>query len=74
MLSIIVGIGVIKEGVTDYSRHQSDKKMNATPVKKIGSLEKGPNDTVNIELKDVRVGDIVVLGNKDQIPADCVVL
>lgn len=48
--------------------------MNATPVKKIGSLEKGPNDTINIELKDVRVGDIVVLGNKDQIPADCVVL
>jgi phospholipid-translocating ATPase len=48
VLSIIVGIGVIKEGVTDYSRHQSDKKMNATPVKKIGTLEKGPNHIVNI--------------------------
>jgi hypothetical protein len=33
VLSIIVGIGVIKEGVTDYSRHQSDKKMNRINAK-----------------------------------------
>ena len=40
VLGIIITIGVIKEGISDYSRHQSDKKTNATPVMKIGTLDR----------------------------------
>lgn len=65
---------MLKEGITDYSRHQSDKKVNSTPVQKIGTLAKGPSHIVKTCLKDVKVGDILVLDDKQQIPADCVVL
>ena len=40
VLGIIITIGVIKEGISDYSRHQSDKKTNATTVMKIGTLDR----------------------------------
>lgn len=74
VLSAIIFIGVLKEGLSDWSRHKSDKRTNETPVRKIGTLEKGPNHHVNICLRDVKVGDILVLKDKEQIPADCVVL
>lgn len=74
VLGVIIFIGVLKEGITDYSRHQSDKKVNSTPVNKIGTLAKGSNHNVKTCLRDVKVGDILVLEDKQQIPADCVVL
>lgn len=74
VLSAIIFIGVLKEGLSDWSRHKSDKRTNETPVRKIGTLEEGPNHKVNICLRDVKVGDILVLKDKEQIPADCVVL
>ncbi len=60
-LGIIVFIGLLKEGITDYQRHQSDKKINATTVNKVGTLDDGPNKTVKTQLKDTKVGDIIVL-------------
>lgn len=74
VLGVIIFIGVLKEGITDYSRHQSDNKVNRTEVQKIGTLAKGSQHIVKTCLKDVNVGDILVLEDKQQIPADCVVL
>jgi magnesium-transporting ATPase (P-type) len=74
VLGAIIFIGVLKEGLSDLSRHKSDKKTNETPVRKIGTLEAGDKHKVNICLRDVKVGDILVLKDKEQIPADCVVL
>lgn len=74
VLGAIVVIGIFKEGITDYQRHQSDKKTNATTVNKIGTFEDGPNRIVKTELQNIKVGDIIVLWDKQQVPADCIVL
>jgi magnesium-transporting ATPase (P-type) len=73
-LSLNVMLGIFNEGISDYSRHLSDKKINTTTVNKVGTLENGPNRIVKTELQNIKVGDIIVLGDKQQIPADCVVL
>jgi magnesium-transporting ATPase (P-type) len=75
VLGIIIFIGVLKEGITDYARHQQDKRTNNTPVKKVGNLKKGTEDhIVKTKLMDVKVGDILYLEDRQIIPADCVVL
>ena len=74
VLGAIVLIGIFKEGITDYQRHQSDKKTNSMTVNKVGTLEDGPNRIVKTQLSNIKVGDIIVLGDKQQIPADCIVL
>lgn len=64
VLGAIIIIGIFKEGITDYQRHQSDNKINATTVNKVGTLENGPNRIVKTELKDIKVGDIIILSDK----------
>jgi len=62
VLSIIIFIGVLKEGITDYARHKTDFKTNNEPVKKIGVLDKNnPDHIVKSKLMDVKVGDILYL-------------
>jgi magnesium-transporting ATPase (P-type) len=43
-------------------------------VNKVGTLEDGPNRIVKTQLSNIKVGDIIVLGEKQLIPADCIVL
>jgi len=75
VLGIIIFIGVLKEGITDYARHKLDAKVNNTPVKKIGNMdENDAKHVVDTKLMDVKVGDILYLEDKQIIPADCIVL
>jgi len=81
VLGIIVFIGVLKEGLTDYARYKLDKKVNNTAVKKLGHLQSGPcrmeagdKRVVDTKLMDVKVGDVLVLNDKQIIPADCIIL
>lgn len=74
VLGIILTIGILKEGLTDYSRHQQDKRTNNTPTIKIGGVSNDQDEFVSTRLADIKVGDVLFLKDKSQIPADCVVL
>lgn len=64
VLSIIIFIGMIKEGLTDYARHKQDARTNNTPVVKIGCKNQDDkNFKVDSTLKDVKVGDVLFLEN-----------
>ena len=71
VLSIIVIIGISKEGITDYIRYKSDKKINAVECIKI---ENGDQKHVPVKLQDVKVGDVLFLSDKQIVPADFVIL
>lgn len=72
-------LGVTKEFVGELKRYKEDKKVNATPVTRLmkhGSPAKG-GDPLSWEqtcLADVRVGDIIRIDDREQVPADCVLL
>jgi P-type E1-E2 ATPase len=70
VLSIIFIIGISKEGITDYIRYKSDKKINAIECIKI---ENGDQKHV-VKLQDVKVGDVLFLSDKQIVPADCDIL
>jgi P-type E1-E2 ATPase len=81
VLSIIISIGVIKEGITDYARYKNDQRTNRQKVTKLGRFGSGPvrlqdgdNRPVSTTLQDVKVGDVLLLNHGSQIPADCIVL
>ena len=74
-LLIIILIGLLKEGITDYARHREDWRINNTPIYKMGNVDRtASNHKVTYTLKDVKVGDIVFLDNGQLVPADCVLL
>lgn len=70
VLSIIICIGIFKEGITDYTRYKSDKKINTVECLRNETLEK----QVNVQLQEVKVGDILFLQDNQIIPADCIIL
>lgn len=57
-LCLILLIGVLKEGFTDYARHRSDAKINQTQVVRMQHSER-----VSYALQDVKVGDVIFLGD-----------
>ncbi|EDV26490.1 uncharacterized protein TRIADDRAFT_23045 [Trichoplax adhaerens] len=68
-LVIVLGITAAKDGVDDYKRHQSDRKINnrEATVLQNGSFQP-------IKWKDVKVGDIVRIENNQHVPADILLL
>ena len=69
-LIVIVFLTCIKEGLEDLKRHRSDKKTNNRPQDVLvdGSLENG------VRWRDLRVGQLVIVRDRDQIPADLVLI
>lgn len=61
-LCIIIGMGMLKEGLADLKRYQQDRRVNNTPVKKVcltesnfltQDLTKSPDVSVNSAEKDL---------------------
>ena len=71
VLTVIVSLGVMKEGITDYMRNASDKRINNILCQKISTFDK---KLTQVQLRDVHVGDILVLSDGETVPADCVLL
>ncbi|KAF0697361.1 hypothetical protein As57867_011902, partial [Aphanomyces stellatus] len=68
-LLIVFSTAAIKEVSEDIRRHKSDNKVNSKPVR---ILRNGvPQECM---WKDVVVGDLLVMKNGDEVPADCLVL
>ena len=76
-------LGVTKEFVGELKRYKEDKIVNATPVKRMalpGSdtyAQKGTDSGILYEdtcLAELKVGDVIMVEDGEQVPADCVLL
>ena len=70
-LTIVVIANMIKDGVEDYNRHVSDEKENS---QKVQVIDKVSGKLVKKKWKKVQVGEVVVIENYNQCPADIVLL
>eukprot|EP01132_Coremiostelium_polycephalum_P001453 gene1453-1831_t len=68
-LGIVLFINAVKEAYEDFHRYKSDKKINH----QISQVLEG-GVLVNKYWKDLKVGDIVLIKNEEQFPADLVML
>ena len=87
-LSVIIGLGVVREGWADLKRHQQDKRINNTPASKIEPISSATDfDKSNLQFRiqkkwclkqiktmDIQVGDIIMVRDDETVPADCVLL
>lgn len=62
---------MLKEGWEDYFRHRQDEKVNSVPAHKY-CTEK--NIIINVQTKQLKVGDIVMVNNEESFPADLILL
>jgi magnesium-transporting ATPase (P-type) len=69
-LCLVLFITMVKEGVEDYKRHRSDYLVNNRRC--IVAQPDGSESTV--AWKDLRVGMIIKVENKGEVPADVIVL
>ena len=78
---LIMLIGVAKEFVSEFKRYKEDKIVNATPVKRL-ALPGSANFNANsgelafedATLAEIKCGDVLMIEDGKQVPADCVLL
>jgi phospholipid-transporting ATPase len=68
-LAVIFALQLSKEKLEDSKRHQSDQKVNNSPI-----LVLRNHEFVSIPWKELKVGDIVRVENSQSFPADLVLL
>ena len=61
---------MIKEGLEDWKRHKSDREVN----NRVAPVLRADGTEAPTLWKDIRVGDVVVVFNRGEVPADVVVL
>ncbi len=66
---MVLGISAAKSLVEDWKRHKGDWSLNHMKTK---TLKNGI--FVETDWKSVVVGDVIMLGKNEQIPADIVIL
>ena len=68
-LAFVLGVSMMREGLEDYQRYKSDVKTNRKTVKFVrsGNFEIG-------QAKDVKVGEILLVTENEDFPADMIVL
>jgi magnesium-transporting ATPase (P-type) len=69
-LLLVLSISMIKEGIEDLKRHRSDREINNRLVGVVG-----PGGSVTqVRWQEVRVGQVIRVENKHEVPADLVLL
>lgn len=71
-LLVVLAITMMKEGLEDIKRHKADAVTNTRLVTRLLLHCDAKKETVTWQ--DLKVGDIVVLHNNDDLPADLVLL
>ena len=69
-MTVVVMISVVKDGLEDVKRHNTDTNINALPARRVlldGSVE-------TVRWRELVVGSVVLLLCDDSIPADVVVV
>lgn len=73
-LTIVLGISMIQEASTDIKRHRTDDETNKR-LAKVTSWQTGAAVTSEtVCWRDIRVGDLLYVSNKQPLPADMVIL
>ena len=70
-LLFVVFINAILAIIEDYSRHKADKLANSSWSRKFDSKTK---QFVDILWSNINVGDIIMISNRQSIPADMIIL
>jgi len=68
-LLFVLTVTALKEAIEDVKRHRQDSEVNNRTA-----LVLRGSEFVEVQWKDIRVGDIVKVENRDFIPADLVLL
>ncbi|OHS95743.1 phospholipid-translocating P-type ATPase, flippase family protein [Tritrichomonas foetus] len=68
-LVVMLAISMVKVGYEDFLRHRADDAVNNQKV----TLWQ-PEGEKQLKWMDVQPGDILILNNDDQFPADCVII
>lgn len=72
-LMVVIAIAMFFEGKADLFRHEKDTELN-TREATIFRFENGSLEKMNVHWRDIRVGDYVVVKNRQPIPADLALL
>lgn len=73
-LCVIIGLGILKEGLADFARYRQDRRVNLTPACKVQPAESDAIALKSIFTKDILVGDIIQVLDDETVPADCLLL
>ena len=68
-LAVLILVELMREAFNDYQHHKSDRLMNSQ-LQKVWD----GNNIVEVQCKDLHVGNIVILENQETAPADLLVL
>ena len=60
---------MLKEGFEDYRRHQADDRINQSVAHVLRN-----SFIEDVRWCDIRVGDIILIYNKEAVPADFVIV
>lgn len=71
-LIVVLAVTMGKEGFEDVKRHIADRETNSAPAEEL-SLEK-PGEFDKLRRQQIRVGRIVRVLNKHEVPADMILL
>lgn len=73
-LTVVLGISMIQEASTDMKRHRSDDETN-NRLAKVTSWQTGTAVTSEtVQWRNIRVGDLLYVSNKQPLPADMIIL
>ena len=70
-LLFIVSISIFKDGYEDYQHYKSDMEENNKMAMKVDA-ETG--DLKKVRWQDLRAGDVIKIGEDEQIPVDIVLI
>lgn len=77
-LLIVFATSAIKDFTEDLRRKKSDEKVNSRPAHLVrydpDSVQGSALSQIEATWKDIRVGDIVLLRDGEEVPADCILL
>eukprot|EP00923_Selenidium_pygospionis_P042919 GHVN01074014.1.p1 GENE.GHVN01074014.1~~GHVN01074014.1.p1 ORF type:complete len:1200 (+),score=133.20 GHVN01074014.1:1304-4903(+) len=75
-ISIIMVFTALQDAFEDYKRHQADKALNQHTTHRLRrSLSKeGETEIQIVEWQHIKVGDLVVVRNREMVPADLILL
>lgn len=69
-LVLVLAITMVKEALEDYKRHSSDKEVNYRSI----VVLRGDGREETVRWIDLRVGNIIRVLNKSEVPADLILL
>eukprot|EP01029_Cantina_marsupialis_P011720 TRINITY_DN2602_c0_g2_i3.p1 TRINITY_DN2602_c0_g2~~TRINITY_DN2602_c0_g2_i3.p1 ORF type:complete len:1362 (-),score=419.44 TRINITY_DN2602_c0_g2_i3:1230-5315(-) len=69
-LMVVMTVSMFFAARDDISRHRSDRKQDSRKCFKVV----GQHSSEEVELKNIKVGDVITLKNNESVPADCILL